>query len=121
MKVQTDCLMSEMMRVQTDCFSIIVIVISFILSESLDFEKKVIERRLMSLLKNLFLINLSTFCLLIFSIILMIQISVFLKTLFSDSSKFLFLISAFLNFFDVMPADLLISLVSQNMCLCCSK
>ena len=113
--------MSEMMRVQTDCLSIMMIVILLTSPGSFDFKKKMIEKKLVSLLKNSFLINLSAFCLSIFSVILMIQISAFLKALLSDFLKSLSLISASSDLSDAVLAGLLISLVSQNMCLCCSK
>src|SRR5436190_4649461 len=113
--------MSEMMRIQIDCSDVMMIVISLTLSGSLDSEKRVIEKELVSSLKNLFLIDLLMSCFLIFSVILMIQISAFSETLLSDSSKFSFLISAFLNFLDAVSIDFLILLADQNMCLCCSK
>src|SRR5436190_1168231 len=103
-----------MIVIMIECFDFQMIAVLFILSESLDFEKRDIEKELafsekimnfflsaalVLLMKNLFLINLLMFCLLIFSVILMIQTSVSSETLFSDSLKFLFLISAFLNIF----------------------
>ena len=76
---------------------------------------------LVFLIKNSFLINLSIFYFSVFFVILIIQIFVSLKALFSDFLKFLFLISISLSFFDVISADFLVSLVDQNMCLHCSK
>ena len=120
-KVQEDHLISVLMKVQTECSDAVMIIVFLIFSEFLDSEKKVIKRELVSLLKNLFLIELLISVFLIFFITLMIQISAFLKALFSDFSEFLFLISTFLNFLDVMLTDFLTFLADQNMCLCCSK
>ena len=136
MKVQTDHSISEMIAIMIEHFSFQMIMIFFTFSEFLDFKKKSIKRELMSSekimsfflltvlafsMKNLFLTDLLTFHFLIFSVILMIQTSVSSEILFSDSLKFLFLISAFLNFLNAVLTDLLTSLVDQNMCLCCSK
>ena len=125
MKVQADHLMPKTVRVQTDCLDIMMIVILLILSESLDFEKRDIEKELafsekimnfflsaalVLLMKNLFLTNLLMFCLLIFSVILMIQTSVFLRTLFSDFLKFLFLILTFSSSLNAVLVSLLVSL-----------
>ena len=121
MKIQADHFMSETMRVQTDHLNITVIAVSLIFSEFFDSEKRMIERRLASLLKNSFLTDSSVSYFLISSVILVIQISAFLKILFSDFLKSLFLISAFSDFFNAVSADLFVSLVNQNMCLCCSK
>src|SRR5436190_174765 len=94
MKVQTDHSVLEMITIMIKYSDFQMIVIFFIFSEFLDFEKKNIEKKLvfsekiMSFflsavfvfsVKNLFLINLSVFCFLIFSVILIIQFSVFLK------------------------------------------
>src|SRR5437762_2558117 len=122
--------------IMIECFNFQMIAALFIFSESLEFEKRNVEKKLvfsekiMSFflfivfafsVKNLFLTDSSVFCLSVFSIILMIQISAFLKALLSDFLKFLSLISALLNSLSVVLTNLLISLVSQNMCLCCSK
>src|SRR5438034_10597107 len=104
-----------LIKIQTEYFNVMIIMIFFILSKFLDFKKKAVEKKLISLLKNLFLIKSLIFAFSIFSIILMIQISVFLKTFFSDFSKFLFLILIFSDFFDVMSTDFLTFLISQNM------
>jgi len=71
--------------------------------------------------KILFLTDSLMFHSLIFSVISMIQTSVSSETLLSDSSEFLFLISAFSDFLNAVLTDLLTFLVNQNMCLCCSK
>src|SRR5436190_11550167 len=99
MKVQTDYLISAMIAIMIEHSDFQMIMTLFISSEFLDSEKKNIERKLVFskeimsfflsavsvfLIKNLFLINLSVFCFLIFSVILMIQFSAFSKTLFSD-------------------------------------
>ena len=113
-----------------------IIVIFFIFSEFLDFEKKSVKRELASfkeiinsflfavlifLMKNLFLTDSLVFYSSIFSVILMIQTSVSSEILFFDFSESLFLISAFLSFSDAVLTDFLIFLVDQNMCLHCSK
>ena len=95
MKVQTDHLMSEMMRVQIDHSDITVIAVSLISSEFLDSEKRAVEKKLTSSLKNSFLTDSLASHLSVFSVILMIQTSAFSEALLSDSSEFSSLISAF--------------------------
>src|SRR5436190_20230289 len=105
MKVQTDHLISKMITIIIEHFNFQMIAILFTLSESLDFKKRDIERKLIFfeeimssslftvfvfLMKNLFLTDLLAFYFLILSIILMIQFSAFLKALFSNFSKFVF-------------------------------
>src|SRR5436190_5075809 len=102
MKMQTNHSVSKIIIIMIEYFDFQMIVIFFTFSKFLDSEKRSIERELafsekiMSFslsvvsvfsVKNLFLIDLLIFCFLISSVILMIQFSVFLKALFSDSLK----------------------------------
>ena len=111
-KYQPMILTSEMVKVQTDHSDVTMIVISLTFSESLGFEKKMIERKLVLLLENLFLTDSSASHFLILSVILMIQTSASLRALLSDFLKSLSLISAFLNSFNVILTDLFTLLVS---------
>ena len=121
MKVLTNHFLLKMIVIISDYFSSMMIAILFTFSELFNFKKKTVERKLISLLKNLFLINLSASYFLILSIISVIQISAFSKTLLSNFLKFLSLILTFSDFFDAVLISLLAFFVSQNMCLCCSK
>ena len=120
----------------TECSDFQMIVILFTLSESLDSEKKSVERELVSFekimsfflsavlvfsVKNLFLTDLSAFYFSVFFVISVIQTSAFLKALLSDFLRSLSLILTSSNSLDVMLASLLVSLADQNMCLHYSK
>ena len=135
MKMQIDCLMSEIIIIVIEYSDFQMIMIFFIFSKFLDSEKKSIKRKLIFfkkimnsfllivsvfLMKNLFLTNLLTFCFLIFSVISVIQFSFFSEALFSDFLKSVFSVFSFMINLSVSVL-LIFFLADTSMYFQCSK